>query len=167
MTVLVDEERASEVRSLSALLGNVLTAVESTYLNAGVDLPERRYWLMGEPVVDCEQLTVGFIQAFLGPPGDEASAPQRCDAIKSAVLQVQVWRCVPTTGPKGKQPTAFAIQSAAMPLALDAYLLLDSARELEQWDVMGPGLGVIATVEVIPTQGGYEGIMLNLTTAIP
>jgi hypothetical protein len=103
VTVFVDEQRASEARALSQLMTDVLTAIENTYLSAGVSLPDRRYWLMGEPVVDCEQLTVGFIQAYIGPPGDEASTPQNCDAVKTAVLQVQVWRCVPVAGPKGKQ----------------------------------------------------------------
>jgi hypothetical protein len=168
VTVFVDEQRASEARALSQLMTDVLTAIENTYLSAGVSLPDRRYWLMGEPVVDCEQLTVGFIQACIGPPGDEASTPQNCDAVKTAVLQVQVWRCVPVAGPKGKQPMASAIQSAATPLAIDAYLLLDSSRSMEMWDPMGgPGMGVIATVETIPAQGGYEGVTLNLTLAIP
>lgn len=166
MTV-VDETRALEVQAIAQLLDSILTAIENTYQSAGVPLPERRYWLMGEPVVDCEQVTVGFIQAYIGPPGDEASTPQRCDAVKTAVLQVQVWRCVPVAGPKGRQPTAQTIQMASVALAVDAYLLLDSARELEQWDLVGPGLGVIATVETIAPSGGYEGVMLNLTTAIP
>jgi hypothetical protein len=167
VTVFVDEDRASEVRSIVTMMEQVLSAVEHTYQAAGVALPGRRYWLMGDPVVDCEQLTVGFTQAYIGPPGDEASIPQRCDAVKTAVLAVQVWRCVPVANGKGKQPDAQAIMDASRALAIDAYLLLDSAREYEVWDPIGPGLGVIATVETIPAQGGYEGTVLNLTTAIP
>jgi hypothetical protein len=167
VTVVIDEDRAAEVRSLVTMMDQVLAAVVRTYQSAGVALPERRYWCMDTPVVDCEQLTVNFIQAYIGPPGDEASTPQPCDAAKTAVLQVQVHRCVPTVSSKGRQPEPRAIVDASTTLAIDAYLLLDSAKEYETWDPFGPGLGVIATVEATAVQGGYQGIVLNLTSAIP
>lgn len=168
MSVIVDEDQTAISRSIITLLQGVLDAVVSTYASAGIDLPDRRYWLLSEPVVDCEQVTVSLMQAYVGPPGDEASLPQRCDAVKTAVMQIQVHRCVPTTSARGKSPTAAAIQGASEALAIDAFLLLDSANALEMWDISnGPGLGVIATVEVLQPQGGYQAVLLNLTTAIP
>lgn len=165
--IVVDEDRALEARSLVRLMEGVLDGVVRTYQTSGVSLPERRYWTLSPPAVDCEQLVVTFIQAYIGPPGDEASVPQRCDAVKTAVLQVQVHRCVPVASAKGKAPTPMSIIQASEQLAMDAYLLLDSANGLEQWDTIGPGLGVISTVEVTEPQGGYQGVILNLTLAIP
>lgn len=167
MGVVLNEDRVQEVHALALLMQDVLRAVESTYASANVPLPERRYWLMEAPAVDCEQVTVSFIQAYIGPPGDQASLPQPCDAIKTAVLQIQVHRCIPTANAKGKTPSPEAIIVASERLAIDAYLLLDSASALEMWDPIGPGLGVIATVEVTEPQGGFQGVILNLTLAIP
>jgi hypothetical protein len=171
VTVTVDEQRASDARSIVRLMDGVLKKVEDTFISAGVSLPERRYWVLGTPVVDCEQLTVSFIQAYIGPPGDEASLPQRCDAPKTAVLQVQVQRCVPTAITRNGRttpPKAEQMQSASEALAIDLFLLLDASAEFDVWDQFGgPGLGVIATVEATEAQGGFQGAVLNLTLAIP
>lgn len=168
MTVVVDEARAAEARSLVTLMTRVLDSVVNIYASTGVALPDRRYWLLGTPVVDCEQVTVSFIQGYVGPPGDEASLPQHCDAPRTAVLQVQVHRCVPVANAKGRAPTPKAISDASEALAIDLFLLLESAASLESWDMGGgPGLGVIATVEATEPQGGFQGAVLNLTTAIP
>lgn len=165
--VVVDEETAAQARSLVDLCPRILADIETAYGRAGVELPARRYWLMGSPVVDCEQLTLSVVQLYLGPPGDEAATPQRCDAPRTVVLQVQVHRCAPVASKTGRPPTPEAIAAAAASLSTDALLLLDAAAGLDQWDPLGPGLGVIATVEVIDQQGDFHGVALNLTLAIP
>lgn len=164
---VVDPGRQEEIRSIVRLLDGVLDAVVNTYAQAGVSLPERRYWTIEQPSVDCEQLVVSFVQAYIGPPGDEANTPQNCNAVKTAVLNVQVSRCIPVSNAKGRAPSGSAITAGAEPLMIDAYLLLDSASQLEQWDLNGPGLGIISTIEVAPPQGGFQGVTLQLTTAIP
>ena len=68
----------SRALHLKDFLDAVLAKVVATYEEYNIDLPSRRFWLMGEPAIDCEQLSVSFIQMYLGLPGDQASQPQRC-----------------------------------------------------------------------------------------
>jgi hypothetical protein len=150
------------------MLDEILSRVQAGYAQAGVDLPDRKYWTLSAPAVDCEQLVVSFVQAYIGPPGDEAATPQRCQSPRSAAIDIQVVRCVPTVGTRGTMPAPAAIQASSEQLAIDAWLLLDIAAELDTWDSLGgPGLGVIATVDANQAQGGYQGVTLHLTSAIP
>lgn len=167
-TIDVDPTRAAESRSLVTMLDDILERVAAGYTQAGVLLPERQYWTLSTPAVDCEQLVVTFIQAYMGGPGDQAMLPQPCTAPRSAAVDIQIARCVPTMGARGRAPEAASIQAAAEQLAVDAYLLIDIAAELETWDRTGmPGLGVIATVDVTEPAGGYQSVTLHLTSAIP
>lgn len=167
-TTPVDPDRAVEVRSLVTMMDEVLTRVKAAYKASGVELPDRAYWTLGTPAVDCEQVVVSFAQAYIGPPGDEAGAPQRCHSPRTAALTVTVSRCVPTIGTRGRIPKASEIQAGSEQLAIDLWLLLDIAASLDTWDSYGgPGLGVIATVDVSEPQGQYQSAVLNISMAIP
>lgn len=156
------------VSSIVYMLQGILDRTVDAYTTAGVDLPARRYWTLASTPADCEQLVVIFIQAYPGPPGDEASTPQRCDGPLTASIQVQITRCVPTVSVKGKPPTLEQIQAGAEPLVIDSYVLLRAARSLEMWDEgEGYGLGVIATVDAGEPQGGYQAVTMNISMAIP
>lgn len=166
----LDPTRAEEVRSLVNTLDEILERVVAGFEQAGVSLPDRRYWTMNEPAADCEQLVVFFNQAYIGPPGDEASEPQRCDSPRTAQIDIQILRCVPV--PKGRgqiMPKPEEIQAASVVQAIDAYLLLDLACQLDTWDhpIHSRGLGVIATVDAGPAEGAFQGPVLHLTVAIP
>ena len=168
MTVTPDEETIENSRRLVTLLDGTLERVQTIYANVGVELPGRQYWTLGTPAWDCEQLVVSFVQAYFGPPGDEATRPQPCDGVRSAALTVQVVRCIPTVGKRGTAaPSAESIQAMSEQLAIDAFLLLDLAPQLDQWDPGYPGMGVIATVDSAEAQGGYQGVTLNVTAVIP
>lgn len=167
MTVMVDPQRAAEVRSLNDLLDGILERVVAGYAQAGVDLPGRQYWTMQLPAADCEQLVVSFVQAFVGPPGDEAQTPQRCHSPRSAVVDVQITRCVPGIQARGRAPSPEQITEGARALGIDAWLLLDISANMDQWDPVGPGMGVIATVDVGEPQGGMQSVTLHMTLAIP
>lgn len=150
------------------MLDEVLTRVKAAYLASGVDLPDRAYWTLGTPAVDCEQVVVSFVQAYVGPPGDEAGVPQRCHSPRTAALTVTVSRCVPTIGTRGRVPKPSEIQAGSEQLAIDVWLLLDVAASLDSWDPLGgPGLGVIATADVSEPQGQYQSAVLNISMAIP
>lgn len=160
--------RAAEVRGLVTMMDEVLTRVKAAYAASGVELPSRAYWTLGSPAVDCEQVVVSFIQGYIGPPGDEASSPQRCNSPRSAALDIQVSRCVPGLGSRGRIPKATEIQAGSEQLAIDAWLLLDIAASLDSWDSFGgPGLGVIATIDVSEPSGEIQSVVLHLTAAIP
>lgn len=149
--------------SLVNLMDFILEKVVEGFTDAGVDLPDRRFWKVGSPVHDCEQLCVFFNQAYVGPPGDEASDPQRCESPRTAQIGIQLARKVPTiTSTRGTLPKAESIQEASKQQAIDAWVLLDISCTLDSW-----GLGVIATVDAGEAQGGFQGPTLNLTVAIP
>lgn len=163
MTVPISElDPNADPRSLVAVLDHVLDVIVARYEQAGVELPERRYWTLGTPAADCEQLVVSFALLYIGPPGDQAALPQPCNSPRSATLSIQVLRCIPTTGPRNSPPSAASIQSASEAMAVDSWLLLDSADDCDSW-----GLGVIATCTAGEAQGGYQGATMTITLAVP
>ena len=158
---------SANAKNLADLLDNVLTQVVSSYASYNMPLPSRRYYTMGEPALDCEQLVFSFLQAYVGSPGDEANQPRRCNDPRSATLNVIVTRSIPVVGQNGRPPSAETIQSASEIIAYDAYILLDSAAQIDQWENSGFGMGVIATVESRTAEGGLQSTVLTVTTAIP
>jgi hypothetical protein len=158
---------SADAKNLANLMQNVLNAVISTYASYNMPLPGRRYWTLGTPAVDCEQVVVTMLQMYIGSPGDEATSPRRCNDPRSATLLIQVSREVPTVGVNGRAPSADAIQDGSEISAYDAWILLDSARELDRWDPASFGLGVIATVETNAPEGGFQSVNMTITMAVP
>ena len=158
---------SSDAKNLAILMQNVLNAVIDTYTSYTMPLPGRRYWTLGTPSVDCEQVVVSMLQMYIGSPGDEATSPRRCSDPRSATLIVQVSREVPTVGTNGRAPSEEAIQDGSEISAYDAWILLDSARLLDRWDPANFGLGVIATVETSAPEGGFQTVSMTITMAVP
>lgn len=156
-----------EATDLRDMLDGVLDRLESVFQSYNVNLPARKYWTMGQPAIDCEQVVVSFIQMYLGAPGDEASTPQRCTVPRSAVLSISIAREVPTVGQNGRPPSPEKIQAASEMSAIDAWVLMQSVREFDMWDDSGYGAGVIATVDVTPPEGGFQSVNMQLTLAVP
>jgi len=153
--------------SVAKMMQGVLDRVVSIYQSYGAPLPDRQYWTMGAPAVDCAQVVVSFVQMYLGPPGDEANAPQRCNTVRTAVINVGVSRPIPVVGVNGKPPTAAKIQDGAEISAVDAWILMASLNLLDQWEENSFGLGVIATLNVPEPQGGFQTVNLQVTLAVP
>jgi hypothetical protein len=159
---------SASAKNLANLMQYVLDQVIAQYTSYSMPLPGRRYWTLGSPSVDCEQVTVSMLQMYLGSPGDEATAPRRCNDPRSVTLLVQVAREIPTVGINGRAPAADAIQDGAEISAYDAWILLDSAAELDRWETNGGfGLGVIATVETNAPEGGFQVVTMTITLAVP
>lgn len=157
-----------DAKALAEFMQATLDAVVSVYESYSMPTPERRYWTLGDPAIDCEQLVVSFVQAYLGSPGDEAMYPRRCNDPRSATIHVSVSRKAPSIGNSGKAPAADVIQDYAEICAYDAWCLLASAGELDVWGInAGVGLGVIATVETLSPEGGYQTTVMTFTAAIP
>ena len=53
---------SEDALNLKEFLEGVLERVESIFQSYNVELPKRRYWNMGTPAVDCEQLVVSYLQ---------------------------------------------------------------------------------------------------------
>lgn len=168
MATLIDLSGVSEdATNLRDMLNGVVERLENTFQSYNVELPNRRYWTMGQPAIDCDQLVVSFVQMYLGAPGDEASSPQRCHVPRSVVLSISIAREVPTVGMNGRPPSPEKIQDAAAQSAIDAWVLMESVRSFDMWDETGYGLGVIATVDVGSPEGGFQTVNMQLTLAVP
>lgn len=152
--------------NLGALLKTTLETVVAVYATAGVPLPTRRYYTMGRPAEDCEQVVVSFLQMYLGAPGDQATDPQRCSAPRSAVLNISVTRNV-AVSQNASPPSPERIMNDADFSAADAWVLMEALREFDTWGAGIPGPGVIATVAAPEQNGGVQTINMNLTVAIP
>lgn len=159
----VDADALNLVQLMNGVLERAVAGLESY----NIPVPGRRYWTMGQPTIDCEQLVVSFIQMYLGPPGDEASRPQRCNSPRSAVLQVSIARSVPVVSNHGKAPSADKIQEGSEISAVDAWALMQIAANLDGWDETGFGLGVISTVEAPVAEGGFQVVNMQLTLGVP
>jgi hypothetical protein len=158
---------AEDALNLKQMLDGVLERVEAIYQSYNVSLPNRRYWTMGQPAVDCEQVVVSFIQMYLGPVGAEINSPQRCNVPRTATLTISVAREVPVVGQNGQPPSTSKIQQVAAYAAIDAWVLMQSVNLLDQWDSSGYGPGVLATVEVGEPEGGLQSTTLQITMAVP
>lgn len=152
---------------LRDMMDGILSRIESTFQSYNVELPKRRYWTMGIPAIDCEQLVVSFVQMYLGSPGDQASGPLRCHVPRSAVVTISLSREVPVVGQNGRPPSTERIEQASATSAVDAWVLMDSVNALDQWDNTGYGLGVIATLDTMGPEGGYHTVNMQLTMAVP
>ena len=154
--------------NLKNFLQEVLNRVISVYDSYNMPLPSRRYFTMAAPVVDCEQICVSMIQMYIGAPGDEATEPRRGQDPRSATISIQVAREIPITQQNGNPPSADNIQAAAEVSALDAWVLMESVNDLDTWSNSGPfGLGVIATIDADPPEGGFQTTRMTLTMAVP
>ena len=157
----------SEALNLKYLLDGVLDRAVSVFQSYNVPLPTRQYWTVGEQAIDCEQLVLTFVQMYLGPPGDQASTPQRCHVVRTAVMTLSLSRSIPTVGQNGRPPSGDTIESAAQIAAVDAWVLMQSVNLFDMWEEGGFGVGVIATVDVPPPEGGFQTINMQLTMAVP
>jgi hypothetical protein len=154
--------------SLKNLMDEILQVIVDRYAYHGVTLPPRQYWMAGQEAIDCEQLVVSFQQLYIGPPGDEATRPQKCNSPRSAVIKASIARTVPTTSGKGLAPAEAKIQEGSEISAVDAWVLLDCVAYLDQWENTGAfGLGVIGTVDVPAPEGGFQAVTATFTIAVP
>jgi hypothetical protein len=156
-----------DATNLRDMMNGVLERVENIFQSYNVSLPDKRYWMMGQPAIDCEQLVVSFIQMYLGSPGAQVGEPQRCNVPRSATLNISIARATPIVSQNGRPPSPERIKAASEILAVDAWVLMESINLLDQWDATGYGIGVIATLEVTAPEGGFQTTDLTITMAVP
>jgi hypothetical protein len=153
--------------NLKNMLEGILERVETIYQSYNVPLPARRYWTMSDPAIDCEQLVVHFNQLYLGAPGAPVGEPQRCNVTRSATVNISISREIAIVGQNGRPPSAEKIAQTATSSAIDAWVLMESIKLLDMWDDTGYGVGVIATLESSPSEGGFQTVVLQITMAVP
>lgn len=168
MNTEVDYTGSSEgATNLRDMMQGVLDRVEAVFQSYNINLPHRRYWTMGQPAIDCEQLVVSFVQMYLGTPGAQVGEPQRCHVPRSATLNIQIARATPIVGSNGRPPSPEKIQVASEIIAYDSWILMETINLLDQWDDTGYGIGVIATLDSAPPEGGFQTTTLTVTMAVP
>jgi hypothetical protein len=86
---------------------------------------------------------------------------------RSAVISISVAREIPTVGQGGRPPSGTTIEQASYISAVDAWVLLESINQFDQWDEVGSGMGVIATVEGTTPAGGFQVTTMQLTMVVP
>lgn len=157
---------SEDALNLRDFMDGILERVDSVFQSYNVPLPQRKYWTMGTPAIDCEQVVVAFNQMYLGSPGDQVGTPQRCNVPRTAIVTISIAREVPTVGMNGRPPTAEKIQQGSEISAIDAWVLMSSMKSFDMWDGVF-GLGVMATLEAADIEGGFQVISLELTLAVP
>lgn len=168
MTTAIDISGVAEdATHLRDMMQGVLERIQTVFQSYNVELPNRCYWTMGQPAIDCEQLVVSFAQMYLGTPGAQISEPQRCHVPRSATINIMLSRATPIVGQNGRPPSAEKIQQASDVVAIDAWVLMESINLIDQWDETGYGIGVIATLETLGPEGGFQTTSMNLTLAVP
>ena len=153
--------------NLKNLMDGVLEKTIEVFEEYNVPLPSRRFWTVGEPAIDCEQLVVSFIQTYLGLPGNQASEPQRCQSPRSVVLTISISREIPVVGVNGKAPTGDKIEEASRIAVVDAWMFMELINKLDQWEPGEFGLGVIATADSSGFDGGFQTTAMQLTMVVP
>lgn len=153
--------------NLKNLMDAVLDKTIEVFEEYNVPLPTRKFWTVGEPAIDCEQLVVSFIQTYLGLPGNQASEPQRCQSPRSVVLTISISREVPIVGVNGKAPTGDKIEEASRIAVVDAWVFMELINKLDQWEPGEFGLGVIATADSSGFDGGFQTTAMQLTMVVP
>lgn len=168
MATQIDVTGVSEgATNLRDMMQGVLDRVESVFQSYNVNLPHRRYWMMGQPAIDCEQLVVSFVQMYLGAPGAQVGEPQRCHVPRSATINISISRDTPIVGQNGRPPAPERISQASEIVAIDSWVLMESLNMLDQWDEFGYGIGVIGTLESSGPEGGFQTTTLTVTMAVP
>jgi len=168
MTTEIDGTGVLEdATNLRDMLSGVLERVENVFQSYNVSLPHKKYWMMGQPAIDCEQVVVSFLQMYLGAPGAQVGEPQRCHVPRSATINVSISRATPVVGQNGRPPSQEKIEQASEILAIDSWVLMQSVNLLDQWDNTGYGVGVVATLDVSGPEGGFHTTTLTITMAIP
>ena len=161
---------SADARNLADFMQEILNKVISTFEEYSMPLPTRRYYTFGPPAIDTEQAVVSLLQMYIGAPGDEATEPRRSEDPRSGTFLITIAREVPITQANGNPPKADDIQKASEVSALDAWILMESARSFDSsWAGFqgGLGLGIIATVDVDPPEGGFQLTRMTITMAIP
>jgi hypothetical protein len=158
---------SEDALNLKYMMDGILEKVCTVFQSYNVQLPARRYWTLGTPAIDCDQVVVSFNSMYLGAPGSQVGDPQRCNMPRTATVTITIARAVPVVGQNGRPPSAEKIERASSVSAIDAWVLMESLNLFDQWDDGSYGLGVIATVDVSEPEGGFQIVNMDLTLAVP
>lgn len=161
---MIDLTQVPNTEIVAAVMESVLESINAVYEQEDVVLPERQYITMGETAHDCEQLTVGFDQMYVGTPGDQAETPQQCNAARTIAMTVQLVRPIPALSGRGATaPSAEALHASARRQATDVWLLLEGCMASPAVEAFG----ALGDVAVTPPSGAYQAVVVSLVVGVP
>lgn len=139
----------------------LLEVTRDFYVDNGYPFPPRHYVSCGLPAWDCEQATVYVERTFSGQVDQEDVAPISCLVVRSAVLVLEIARCVPMIDSEGDQPRIPTVQEetdAAELVLADPMLIVNAAVDgYRNGQLAGcRGLSVIDW-EALGPEGGFAG----------
>lgn len=160
-------EVSQDALNVKNMLDGILEKVCNVYQSYNVPLPARQYWTMGTAVVDCDQLVVSLNSMYLGAPGQPVNEPTRCNMPRTATVTISIARNFPVVGQNGRPPSGNKIEEASYASAIDAWVLMQSLYLFDQWNDGSYGLGVIASLDIVEPEGGFQIVSMDLTLAVP
>jgi hypothetical protein len=117
---------------LRPVADGLLAAVVAAFDTAGIELPERRAVVAGNPGLiawDCEQLTVALAGISTGGGAGaitlmpQSGSPAGMALTRLATWSVQIVRCAPTSDEDGNPPSVELLEAAAATALDDAGVL--------------------------------------------
>jgi len=154
------------------LAEHILTVLNATFEEAGVDLPTLQFFTLGGQGSAThlgEQVSVSVEQMYSGTPGDQAQNAVRCDAPRSTSFAVELVRCAPTGTARGRSTplpagTDAAQQSeTALSRMLDMDLMMTAGMNACEGTWFGTG---IVDVSAAPPNGAMQAIVMSITTVV-
>jgi hypothetical protein len=133
---------------------------------AGVPLPDRKFFTVGQPVHDCEELVVVFESVRKGLPGGGDDEAMNCDMPSTATFSAHLVRCFPVPQAPPNPPAPQVLTANADGLMQDAWLLLGAADELNRDPLTGMG-GMIYSVSTGEPSGGLVAVILQIEAMVP
>lgn len=144
-----------------------------------VELPERRYvtaGVSGAEVWDCEQVVVGLSNLIPGNAarpatllGESTLTAPGALMLFSAVLRVEIVRCIPVISDNGQAPKTPAEHSAGLASMRDA-ALLHAVRVKATRDaaLTGGEPGDVLPGNITPAgpEGGFAGVAMTMTVTV-
>lgn len=100
-----------------------LSQVVAAYSSLGLQLPERRYWTVGQEAADCQQVVLAVQGAQLGLAGAPTLTTE-CEGPVSLSFTAQIMRCTPVANSRGAAPSPEVIQSHSVAVATDLEVML-------------------------------------------
>lgn len=151
---------------------HVIDTVVETFGEAEVALPALQIMTMGGQgtvVHLCEQLTVSVEEMYSGTPVNQGMIPVKCNAPRTLNIAVELVRKSPTGTVQGRSTPLPVTQDAdqqttvAKTRMIDMDLLMTSGLYACETQWYGEG---IVHVSAAPPDGGYQALVLSITTAI-
>lgn len=163
------------VTNLGDFADTLLAAVVTVFGQDDVDLPARQIITIGQPVADCEQLSVAFMGIITGIPGaGESTLPVTLASPRAAQFDVTIFRQIAVAG-GGRGATAAlqlippaALRDDALKIMQDAYVLHRGMMRARRTGLLRDYSMKVQLGTAVPVQpeGGISGTSMPILVEV-